>query len=344
MVTYDTSPKFSLRLYIFKINKLIERWGRKVSMKFSKYRFTIKPQNQLILPPYKGSTFRGGFGHALKRAVCIDRGQECAQCVHRQKCMYSYVFETSIPQKRESGQSKNKYVSPPFIIEPPLDTKQHYGIEDQMAFNLILVGRAVDYIPYFIFGFEEMGRIGIGRNNGKYVLDKVISIHNEREILIYDGESHFKDDFQVIDSFELIKEAVQLNYHQITLRFLTPTRIKKDGKLTLDIDFEVVMRNLFRRLSRLAEVHCDEKWELDWKEVLVRAKVGVNTVHSHLRWQDWERYSQRQRTKMKMGGFLGEITFKGDLAEFIPYIKLGEYLHMGKGTVYGLGKYEIEGE
>jgi hypothetical protein len=138
-------------------------------MKLSKYRFTIKPKNQLLLPPYKGSTFRGGFGHALKRAVCIERENECAQCIHRHTCMYSYVFETSIPKEEEGRPSKDEYVSPPFIIEPPLDTKQHYGKEDKLAFHLILVGRAVDYIPFFIFGFEEMGRIGIGKNRGKYL-------------------------------------------------------------------------------------------------------------------------------------------------------------------------------
>jgi CRISPR/Cas system endoribonuclease Cas6 (RAMP superfamily) len=42
-----------------------------------------------------------------------------------------------------------------------------------------------------------------------------------------------------------------------------------------------------------------------------------------------------------MGGFLGDITFEGDLAEFLPVIKLGEFLHVGKGTVYGMGKYEM---
>ena len=47
---------------------------------------------------------------------------------------------------------------------------------------------------------------------------------------------------------------------------------------------------------------------------------------------------------MKMGGFLGEITFEGELAEFMPFIELGELLHMGKGTIYGLGMYEIKGE
>lgn len=44
---------------------------------------------------------------------------------------------------------------------------------------------------------------------------------------------------------------------------------------------------------------------------------------------------------MKMGGFIGSITFEGDFKEFIPFLLLGEYVHVGKGTSFGLGKYEI---
>lgn len=310
-------------------------------MKLAKYRFVIKPRSELILPAYKGSTFRGGFGHAFKRAVCADREGECAKCPLQSKCVYFYVFETKLLSQSE--RLKNTYVPHPFVIEPPLEERQRYEIDDKLSFHLILVGRAVDYIPYFIFAFEELGRIGIGKNRGKYTLEKVISINKnkDREILIYDGKSHIRDEYGVIDSVNLVMEALQLNYHLATLRFLTPTRIKYGGKLTKEIDFEVVMRNLLRRLSWLAEVHCEEKWDMDWKGLLNRAKERVNTVHSDLRWHDWERYSQRQAKKLKMGGFIGDITFEGDLTEFLPFLKLGEYLHIGKGTVYGLGKYEM---
>ena len=314
-------------------------------MKLSKYRFTIKPQHELILPPYKGSTLRGGFGIALKKTVCIEKRNECVQCLHRYRCIYSYVFETPVPQEaKEETRSKDVYVPHPFVIEPPLDNRQYYGIEDKLDFHLILVGRAIDYIPYIIFAFEELGRIGIGKDKGKYSLEKVISINNDREILIYDGDSHVRDDLQVMDSAELVRDAAQLNYHQVTFNFLTPTRIKNDGKLCIDVDFVIILRNLLRRLSRLAEVHCDETWELEWKELIEMANDRVSTVSSGLKWHDWKRYSQRQETKMSMGGFLGEITLEGELLEFMPFIKLGELLHMGKGTVYGLGKYAIKGE
>lgn len=45
---------------------------------------------------------------------------------------------------------------------------------------------------------------------------------------------------------------------------------------------------------------------------------------------------------MKLGGFIGEIEYKGEaITEFLPLIVAGEILHVGTGTSFGLGKYEI---
>ena len=45
---------------------------------------------------------------------------------------------------------------------------------------------------------------------------------------------------------------------------------------------------------------------------------------------------------MKMGGFIGSITFEGDFEKFMPFLLLGEFIHVGKGTSFGLGKYKIK--
>gem|GEM_PF-4182241 len=34
-------------------------------------------------------------------------------------------------------------------------------------------GRATDYLPYFIYALDELGRIGIGKGKGKYELRQV---------------------------------------------------------------------------------------------------------------------------------------------------------------------------
>ncbi len=74
---------------------------------------------------------------------------------------------------------------------------------------------------------------------------------------------------------------------------------------------------------------------------MIERAQDVKAKKRDLSWYDWERYSARQDVRMKMGGILGSVTFSGDLAEFMPFILLGEHLHVGKGTSFGLGKYEV---
>jgi hypothetical protein len=38
-----------------------------------------------------------------------------------------------------------------------------------------------------------------------------------------------------------------------------------------------------------------------------------------------------------MGGFVGTVTFEGDLIPFLPLLRLGEIVHLEKGTAFGLG-------
>lgn len=74
---------------------------------------------------------------------------------------------------------------------------------------------------------------------------------------------------------------------------------------------------------------------------MIPASEKVMIEKEDLTWYDWQRYSARQDTRMKLGGFVGEVTYTGEqLKEFFPYILLGKYIHVGKGATFGLGKYE----
>ena len=96
-----------------------------------------------------------------------------------------------------------------------------------------------------------------------------------------------------------------------------------------------------RRLSLLYYFHCNgDSSEWDFKGIIEQSKE-IKVKEKNLRWYDWERNSGRQETRIKMGGFLGYITFEGDVEPFMQIIKAGEILHVGKGTGFGLGKYEI---
>jgi CRISPR-associated endoribonuclease Cas6 len=131
--------------------------------------------------------------------------------------------------------------------------------------------------------------------------------------------------------------------HFLTLHFITPTRLVYAEALTPAPDFHILIRTLLRRLSNLAYFHCGAELDLDFHG-LIAAAEQIETVDSELSWYDWERYSARQDARMKLGGVIGKVTYRGDLRPFLPLLQLGEIVHVGKGTSFGLGKYEMERE
>ncbi len=297
------------------------------------------------MPPYKGSMLRGGFGHAFKRVVCAIKSKECSDCLLHQKCIYSYVFETPPPVGTKI-MTKYRSAPHPFVIEPPHDTRREYHEGDEFSFRLILIGKAIDYLPYFVYAFDELGRIGIGKGKAGFTLldvrtDGEITYESASKTLKPVGATRLSIDNALLmhgDPGSLSDEEVS----SLTLSFVTPTRILYDHHLTLDLEFHIFFRNLLRRLALIAYFHCGEdtsSW--NFKELIKRAE-GVTVMKRALSWYDWERYSGRQDTRMKLGGFVGEITFEGDMRPFLQIIEAGEVLHVGKGTAFGLGKYAIK--
>ncbi len=347
------------------------------AIRVAQFRFILRAEEPMRLPAYAGSTLRGGFGHAFKRAVCVVRHGECDRCLIRQQCPYQYVFETPPPADTEMLR-KYPAAPHPFVIEPPLDGRRSYAAGDSLNFGLTLIGRGIDYLPYFIVAFEEFGRTGLGRSHGRFRLAEVrgetrnggperwVTIYTgDRKILrddfrirtggesaayptskIEQGKSGRKDSSEAADlgsstfDFRSLPQSADLGSSILDIRFLTPTRLKFENSLASDLEFHILIRNLLRRLSVLSYFHCGKRLDLDFKGLIERAK-GVTKVESSLRWVDWERYSARQQSTMLMGGLVGAVTFEGPLAEFLPLLRLGELVHVGKGTVFGLGLYEL---
>ncbi len=314
-----------------------------MKINYKSFILSIKAQEPLILPSYKGSTFRGGFGNVFKKIVCALKKRDCLDCMLKDKCIYCYIFETPPPS---STAIMRKYTTAPhpFIIEPPLEKKTIYKPDEQISFALTLIGRAIDYISYFIYTFDELGRTGIGKGRGQFALQTVTSHDSEdNSVKIYSSDTKTIKSLSpsYLSPIYNHSESNTFNLKLLTLNFLTPTRIIYDGHLTLDLEFHILIRQLLRRISLLSYFHCGADIS-DWnfKEIIEKAR-DVKVKESNLKWHDWERYSARQDTKMKMGGFIGEITFEGNIEPFIPLINAGEILHVGKGTSFGLGKYQI---
>ena len=95
------------------------------NFKFAQFQFFLKAIDSLSLPEYKGSALRGGFGYAFKKVVCALKNKECPDCLLKEKCIYSYVFETPPPA---DTRIMRKYPSAPhpFVLLPPLEEDRIY--------------------------------------------------------------------------------------------------------------------------------------------------------------------------------------------------------------------------
>ena len=301
----------------------------------------LKARDTIHLSAFKGSTLRGGFGYALKQVSCALKKLDCKKCLLRERCVFLYLFETPPPQDAEM--MRLYPAAPhPFVIEPPEIDLRTIPEGGEFEFGLTLVGRALEFLPYFIYAFLNLGEMGLGRGRGKFSLDDVrarspggfVSIfHNKDGSLIKPGPW---------PTWEAISTESGALYDsgRIHIQFQTPTRIKSGGSLNDKPEFHHIMRSLLRRLSALSYFHCGRRLDIDFRGLIARAQ-GVRCKISDLRWEDWERYSSRQKQKMTLGGFVGEAEFEGDLGEFLPILKMGSVLHVGKAAGFGFGRYSL---
>ncbi len=307
-----------------------------MDISFNTFTFIVEAREILLLPYFKGSTLRGGFGNAFKQIVCALKKNSCLDCLLKEKCVYCYVFET--PPPADTKIMKKYDTAPhPFILEPPMGKERTYKPGETLSFGFTLMGKALAYLPYFIYAFDELGRIGIGKGRGKFFLKNVLC---NRKIVYNSEEKAISPCEPSLISIGFNEGVVDMP-PELEISFLTPTRITYDKHLILDLEFHILVRSLLRRLSLLHYFHCNgTQPEWDFRALIDKA-TEITVKNRDLRWFDWERYSARQDTRMKLGGFTGKILFEGNIGPFMSLIKAGAVLHVGKGTSFGLGGYVI---
>lgn len=243
-----------------------------IAFTLAKYRFTFRPMGVMHLPPYKGATLRGGFGYAFKDLVCIKPDRHCETCLIQDHCRYFQIFETPVP-KGATMMRKYPRAPHPFVLTPPLDERTEFSEKEELSFELVLIGRAVDYLPYFIYTFEELGRRGIGREHSKFVLLRVESFSAISPGVNGSSTSQWSPVYSNITkklsnqdiatiSFSDIQNSSlivhrSLQFTRLTLHFLTPVRITTNERLDHDLAFINFMKALLRRIQLLQYFHCD---------------------------------------------------------------------------------------
>jgi len=313
-------------------------------------RVTLRILEETTLPPFKGALLRGGFGYAFQRATCPQPcwGQADA-CSVTTLCPYRWIFET--PHPPDVGHLHDlKDVPRPFVIEPPRDQQRQYAAGAALEFGLVLIGRGIDYLPYFLFAFEQLGRMGLGRRHARAHLERVEALQPWQptgRVIYQDGQvvghpgAATADGVPVYRAATMAERAAALPA-DLRLDLPTPLRVKARGAFLETIEPPALVQAICWRLNALSTFHGGGPWPTDYRPLVAQAQ-DITVEEAQVRWADWERTSTRggQRQKMKLGGMIGSAVLRDVPPEIRTLLLAGSIVHVGKACVFGHGQLEV---
>ncbi|MCP4699608.1 MAG: CRISPR-associated protein Cas6, partial [Gammaproteobacteria bacterium] len=206
-----------------------------------------------------------------KKVICALNIQECAVCLLLKQCLYPSIFETPQVRKPPSG-ANFASVPHPFVIEPPETGATQFPPQAPFNFNLLLFGEINNNLPYFIYAFDQMGKIGVGRRikgrRGRFRLQEVR----------FDNRTIFSVDDGILKSPEPLPR-LSLGEHEsgrdkithLTIHLQTPLRFKHRNRLSDELPFHLLVRTMLRRIDALFTIYGDGKPDLDFRGLTERA-------------------------------------------------------------------------
>ncbi|MBI3683315.1 MAG: CRISPR system precrRNA processing endoribonuclease RAMP protein Cas6 [Acidobacteria bacterium] len=118
---------------------------------------------------------------------------------------------------------------------------------------------------------------------------------------------------------------------------MTPTELKSEHQVAERPEFGILFGRLRDRISTLRTLYDAGPLEIDFRAIGDRA-AAVRLVRCEMQRTDVDRLSSRTGQRHPLGGFVGEAEYEGELGEFVPYLRLGKSVGVGRQTVWGEGR------
>jgi len=235
----------------------------------------------------------------------------------------------------------------PFVLSTRLeqqnatDSTEKHELGRTLDCVMRLFGKARHAAPFVLRAFEEAGKHGFGWDNTPFTLQAVCpesAFHRQGQAA---GGWQAGQPFPA-PKIEPVPEPLPETVH---LRFLTPLRLPRAGKLSTVENFDPATFSMavVRRVGLLATFFGDEgKTGLDFT-ALKAESTKIRLVEKHLRWQKLFRYSSRQKARQSVGGLVGsaglDLAGAPGLRQVLAWAPV---VHVGKGTSMGLGQVAVQ--
>jgi CRISPR-associated endoribonuclease Cas6 len=208
-------------------------------------------------------------------------------------------------------------------------------------FDLNLFDTETPAVAYLVLAFAQLAREGLGPHRGKVELTSVmqLSVQGEPSATVYENGSMMVQ--QNIPPLELNLAQTEEAVGRLLVRFVTPTELKSGHQIAPTPEFGILLARVRDRISTLRELYGGGALDIDFRAFGERA-AAVRMTRCAIRDVDVMRRSSRTGQVHPIGGFVGEVEYEGELAEFVPYLKVAKWTGVGRQTVWGKGEIAVE--
>ena len=302
------------------------------------FRFHFTARDPIYFPPGKsGNIVRGAFGTVFKHLVCIPQCHQVRDCPTRSTCPYARIFE---PVAEAGGPSGLRDWPRPFIFRAAHLDGESFEPGGAFYFDVYLFDLKEPAIAYFVLAFTQLAREGLGPRRGRAQLMRVDQLDGAGRPAgrLFSGDKFLMT--QLLPPVTLNLSAGSAPASKVQVRFVTPTELKHGQLLATRPEFGVLFGRLRDRVSTLRALYGSGPLEVDFKALGERAEA-VKMTRCALRFSDAERKSARTGERHPLGGFIGDAEYEGALGEFLPWLRAGRWVGIGRQTVWGKGVIDV---
>lgn len=303
-------------------------------------RLTFEAKRPILWPDYEGSTLRGIFGQSLRKVACVTGMDNCRGCPMVSRCGYKALFE---PDFALNPLRSSQHVAPAYVLKPAPQSPRELGIGEIYSFDFILLNSAREWLATALIAWRRALSESIGPCDGTAVLTDASLVTDSGHLLPLLDRTGLKSvaPEQLAESHIGLAEEYQFP-SAVTVAWQTPVRLKRAGQLLNHNELEAsdFLLAVARRITEVSSLHMQKEIAIDYRRARELA-TAVRCTSRELNWIPLLRWSNRQQRKMPLSGVGGSITLQGDIAPFWLMLRVGEVLHVGGKTSFGLGCYRL---
>jgi hypothetical protein len=321
----------------------------------ARLRFDLGALEEADVPAYKGDMLRMALLWWLSEFWCTMPERCRHGCRRPEVCLFGRLCEPEVDPAWPLKVQRLVGDTPPpaYALWDVQDRRGHFAVGDPWSFELVLAGElALRQIPAIVAAVQQGAEQGMGRQRFRSRLRRVAELPGERCLasekpqgdgLALTWESYCLGDVRFgYEQAAAWARAWSEPVRVLSLRYLSPVKIKERKKWVEVPRFSAVMRAVVRRLRILSQVHGGGEWPQSEFGPLLDLAETVRLEHEETVWAEYTRHSKRSG-RYDMEGFVGQAWYSGDdLRPLLPVLWLGQWLHIGKAYVLGNGRYAIE--